>query len=120
MFNLKYQPPELQKINWVSNCVKHYDGFPVKKNPPAQFSNADKGKQIKIGKDEFEKDILFLIDHFSEIFTLCLFTGTVDFGIKRVRPSPSMSANSLKDFETKLKSALLARFILLTGKFTAR
>jgi hypothetical protein len=118
LFDLKYQPPKLQKINWVANCVKHYDGFPVKNNPPAQFANADKSQQIKIEKDEFENDILFLLDHFCKIFTLCLFSGYIDFGIKRIRSSTSISAESLKEFETNLKASLLAQFILLTGKFT--
>lgn len=36
-----------RKINWISNCVKHYDGFPVKEPIPKGFEYLNKEKKSK-------------------------------------------------------------------------
>jgi hypothetical protein len=49
------------KINWVCNCVKHKDGFPIKEPKPIEFINLDQPQRIKISPEEFKKDCEILI-----------------------------------------------------------
>lgn len=52
-----------QKINWISNCVKHYDGFPIKEPIPEIFNYHKKTEKMKIDSKEFKSDMQFLIKH---------------------------------------------------------
>ena len=52
------------KINWISNCVKHKDGLPIKEPIPRIFENIDKSKRIELSKDEFKKDCELLIEFY--------------------------------------------------------
>lgn len=49
------------KINWVCNCVKHKDGFPVKEPKPKEFINVDENQRIRISPEEFKNDCEILI-----------------------------------------------------------
>lgn len=49
------------KINWICNCVKHKDGFPIKEPKPTGFQNIDITKRIRIEADEFKGDCDLLI-----------------------------------------------------------
>ena len=49
------------KINWICNCVKHKDGYPVKQPKPSQFLYADETQRIKITPTEFKQDCELLI-----------------------------------------------------------
>lgn len=46
-----------EKINWISNCVKHYDGFPIKEPIPDYLQYFDSSKKIEIESSEFRKDL---------------------------------------------------------------
>ncbi|WP_428742335.1 hypothetical protein [Tenacibaculum sp.] len=52
-----------KKINWISNCVKHYDGFPIKEPIPKEFEYLSKEKKIQIESKEFKSDMESLITH---------------------------------------------------------
>ena len=52
------------KINWIANCVKHKDGFPIKEPIPIGFRHLDKNKRIELSKDEFKKDCESLIEFY--------------------------------------------------------
>jgi hypothetical protein len=52
------------KINWISNCVKHKDGFPVKLPKPKGFENVDESQRIKIKPNEFKRDCELLIQFY--------------------------------------------------------
>lgn len=49
--------PASEKINWIANCVKHYDGYPIKQPVLHSFNNADKNEKIKIEAKEFREDL---------------------------------------------------------------
>ncbi len=49
------------KINWICNCVKHKDGFPVKEPKPLSFKYADETQRIKVSPDDFKHDCELLI-----------------------------------------------------------
>lgn len=46
-----------EKINWVCNCVKHYDGYPIKEPIPKGLDYFDKSKKIQIESTEFKNDL---------------------------------------------------------------
>jgi hypothetical protein len=48
---------DTNKINWISNCVKHYDGFPIKEPIPIRLKHFDKTKKIEIESSEFRIDL---------------------------------------------------------------
>jgi len=56
--------PTTRKINWISNCVKHYDGLPIKEPIHYLFQNNDKSKKIQIESSEFKEDINSLRENF--------------------------------------------------------
>jgi hypothetical protein len=49
------------RINWISNCIKHKDGYPVKEDPPISYMLVDKSKKIVLTKDEFIADVDLLL-----------------------------------------------------------
>lgn len=49
------------KINWICNCVKHKDGFPVKEPKPLAFKYADETQRIKLLPEDFKHDCELLI-----------------------------------------------------------
>ena len=55
---------EVHKVNWIANCVKHKDGFPVKDNPPLCFKHLDKDNRIELTKDDFLQDSKNLIEFY--------------------------------------------------------
>lgn len=46
-----------EKINWVANCVKHYDGYPIKEPISRWFTHFDKTKKICVEAKEFREDL---------------------------------------------------------------
>lgn len=52
------------KINWICNCVKHKDGFPVKEPKPLSFKYADETQRIKVSPDDFKHDCELLIQFY--------------------------------------------------------
>lgn len=77
-FNNWYSDIWINKINWICNCVKHYDGYP-KKEPKFQYlRHLPENEKIKIEQEDFYKDIDYVIDTFykiklSQIFSLAVF-----------------------------------------------
>jgi hypothetical protein len=52
------------KVNWICNCVKHKDGFPVKEPKPIGFTYADENQRIKVTPEEFKRDCELLIQFY--------------------------------------------------------
>jgi len=53
-----------EKINWICNCVKHHDGFPVKEPKPVGFRYSNENERIKISPEIFKADCDFLIQFY--------------------------------------------------------
>lgn len=60
----KYDKPIIQKLNWISNSIKHCDGRPYPKYKPVEFENLTDNERLKFSKDDFIKDIDLLIEHY--------------------------------------------------------
>jgi len=67
--------PITRKINWICNCVKHYDGYPIKEPILKYLDNFDKNKKIQIDSKEFKKDMQELIKHNQNMLTLLFYVG---------------------------------------------
>lgn len=67
--------PITNRINYISLCVKHYDGFPVREpiNPEFKFHNPN--ERIKIEKDIFKSDIDRLKIHCNSILSQIIMIG---------------------------------------------
>jgi hypothetical protein len=68
--DLKNYPETIRRINWICNCIKHYGGYPKKKNPPDSCKWMDVTKKIVLSKEDLERDIDFLIQFTARLF-LC-------------------------------------------------
>lgn len=62
------------RINYISNCVKHYDGFPIREPIHPEFLNSNSYEKIRIEKKIFKIDIDRLKSHcqllMSQIMTI--------------------------------------------------
>lgn len=64
--------PIVHKINYICNCVKHYDSYPTKTPKPLSFVMYDSSEKIKIESKELKKDIEELIEHTNFILKILL------------------------------------------------
>lgn len=98
-----------EKINWISNCVKHYDGFPIKEPIPDYLSHFDKSKKIEIESAEFKNDIENLSAQNQLILSILFMVGfhqvlsqkfeTIRYQLKPENQSPEIIAKLKHDFE---------------------
>jgi hypothetical protein len=54
----------IQKVNWVCNCVKHKDGYPVKTPKPIEYIDSDETIKLKLTAQEFKDDCDALINFY--------------------------------------------------------
>jgi hypothetical protein len=82
-FNNWYSDIWLNKINWICNCVKHYDGFPKKEPKYKYLSHLPENEKIKINHQEFFEDIDYVANTYfqlklSQVFSLSIFKMTTE------------------------------------------
>ena len=82
-FNNWYSDICIHKINWISNCVKHYDGYPIKEPKYKYLEHLPESEKIKIEHKEFYKDIEYVANTFyqfklSQILSLAVFKMSSD------------------------------------------
>lgn len=51
----------VHKINWICNCVKHKDGYPIKEPKPTSYELVDESKRIRLTPDDFKHDCDLLV-----------------------------------------------------------
>jgi hypothetical protein len=79
--DLKRYPETINRINWISNCVKHYGGYPKKNDPPLVYKDLDQSKKIHLLIDDLTEDIDFVIQFTARLFkTAILGAITLKFG----------------------------------------
>ncbi len=82
-FDNWYSDTCITKINWISNCTKHYDGYPKKIPKYKYLSYIPENVRININHDEFIGDIEYVANTFyyyklSQILTLGIFKMASD------------------------------------------
>ena len=96
--------PITSRINYISNCIKHYDGFPIKKPVHRDFKYNNPNERIKMDKETFKSDIDSLKSHcqllMSQIITMG-FKQYFELDYKTIKESlkPELKENT----ETKEK-----------------
>lgn len=68
-----------EKINWISNCVKHYDGLPIKEPIPNYLKYFDSSKKIEIESAEFREDLDNLTTQCQFILSILFMVGFHQF-----------------------------------------
>ena len=72
----------INRLNWITICNKHYDGFPKKEPKHVSYIHLPENEKIKLTKEDFIQDIDILIKHYNLIlqivFTLALYKTTFD------------------------------------------
>jgi len=64
-----------EKINWIANCVKHYEGYPIKEPISKWFTHHDKNIKIQIEAKEFREDLDSLMKQNQLILTVLFLVG---------------------------------------------
>lgn len=57
--------PTIEKLNWISICNKHYDGYPRKEPKCSNYQHLPDNERMKFTKDDFVRDIDLLIKHYT-------------------------------------------------------
>lgn len=74
--------PTINRLNWISICNKHYDGYPLKKPKHSNYLHLSDSERMKFTKDDFVKDIDLLIEHYTlmlqTVFILALHKMTFE------------------------------------------
>ena len=97
------------KINYISNCIKHYDGYPIKEPVHPEFKYLDNSKRIRIDKDVFRTDIKRLKIHCESLLNQVISMGfkqyfELDLKVIQESLKPEFIDNS--EAETKLKQMM--------------
>jgi hypothetical protein len=94
------------KINWICNCVKHKDGYPVKVPKPVDFMFADETQRIKLTPEQFRKDCDELIKLYPIYLQMVFLFAQHKMMIEEFESSPSMSEElikKIKEFEENIQ-----------------
>ncbi|RKD86003.1 hypothetical protein [Mangrovibacterium diazotrophicum] len=67
--------PITERINYISNCIKHWDGYPVKEPIILDFKYSDPNKKIQIESEEFKSDIERLKSHCQLLLSQIMMIG---------------------------------------------
>ncbi len=81
--DLNNYPETIKRINWICNCIKHYGGYPRKKNPPESCKGMDMTKKMVLSKEDLERDIDFLIQYTFRLL-MCAMLAVGCIRLKRI------------------------------------
>lgn len=69
--------PSVERINWVCNCVKHYDGYPRKEPKPYAFNHFSEQNKLRLTKEDFVRDVKELdeiyLTYLQLIYTIAMY-----------------------------------------------
>ncbi len=97
-FNDWKRDRRIEKINWISNCVKHYDGFPLKEPKFEYFESFPENERLKISIEDFKEDIDYVINTF---FKLKL-AQIMSFGLFKITKTSIDSENMNEEMKKTL------------------
>jgi hypothetical protein len=63
------------RIGYICNCIKHYDGYPIKEPVHKDFVNSNKSKKIEISKEVFKGDIEMMKKHCEVLLSQIMLMG---------------------------------------------
>ena len=68
----------ISKINWITNCIKHYDGLPKKVPIHPDFIGISINERIKIEQNVFKQDIDSAINFCNHSLTIAFLSGALN------------------------------------------
>lgn len=71
----------IYKINWICNCVKHKDGYPLKEPKPLAYRRLAVDQRIQITADEFKQDCELLIKFYPSLIQIMMTFGLFRFAL---------------------------------------
>jgi hypothetical protein len=97
----------IEKVNWICNCIKHRDGYPLLNTNCIFAYKFPKTEKIRIEKEEFKEDIEqirdFYLQQTREIFLYGMYKSSIEmFGIDWDNLDPN-NDKDLKLIENKEK-----------------
>ena len=103
--------PTSEKINWIANCVKHYDGYPIKEPIIESFYTADKNEKIKIEAKEFREDLDNLLTQKQTLLSALFLVGFHQFAAQehlniKEQLSEGKTAEDVKAVRSKLEKSI--------------
>lgn len=103
--------PTVIRINWICNCIKHYDGLPIKEPIPKTYRHLDKNKRMVFSREEFIKDIDKLVEQNISILQLTFMFATYKMAFDSKDYETDSNNNSdfskkIADGKTKLDETL--------------
>lgn len=106
-----YSDTEVNKINWICNCVKHYDGYPKKEPKFQNLRYLPEDEKIKIEQEDFFKDIDYVIDTFyrlklSQIFALAVFKMATNDKVENENLMTDELRDKYQTLENKIKEIM--------------
>lgn len=102
--------PTVSRLNWICNCIKHYDGYPLKNPVPKTYSHLPKNLKLTFTKEEFIKDIDKLIEQNVSImqltFMLAIYKMTFDIGGGGESPNTFRPGIETEQAKEKIKNSI--------------
>lgn len=99
----------LYRINWLTNCIKHKDSFPVKEKPPIEYIMLQHDKKIVITKEDFVKDIDILVEEMIDSIQMAklMVAHLITFGDPDPERGYSSEMKAKKDeFDQKIRNLI--------------
>jgi len=98
----------IYKINWVCNCVKHKDGYPIKEPKPLSYRHLPENERIKIKPDDFKQDCELLMKFYPSLIQILMGFGLFRFHMDSSEESeyPDLEAirqDSIQQMEQKIR-----------------
>lgn len=115
--DLKNQPAPLQTINWISNCVKHKNGYPLKEPVPERFAGVNRSEKIIISPETLRQDMEFLLQYFQDLCTTYMAVGMAQYVnslVGKRDPSKPATRQVIKELHANTPLHLSK----LTGRFS--
>ena len=109
-FNNWHSNVWVHKINWISNCVKHYDGYPKKEPKYKYLEHLPENEKIRIEHNEFYKDIEYVANTYyqfklSQVFSLAVFKMSKDEMNEDIMPEELKEKYA--ELEQKIKQIMI-------------
>lgn len=54
----------INRLNWINNCIKHYDGYPRKTPKPTEYEHYSEESKLTFSKEDLQRDLEFLINEY--------------------------------------------------------
>lgn len=103
----------IYKINWICNCVKHKDAYPLKQPKPLGCRMLPEHERIHVTPEEFKQDCELLIKFYPSLIQIMMAFGLFRFSIDSDERSEFPEVEQIrKDGIEKMEEKILA---MVTG-----